>query len=153
MKSNNPIIQYLLDPFIDESVPSVEINKEKLKESVNLINEIFRIDESKREVLKIKGKKLKTIRKRQVWSVKQRYTDILGNQLQTPYPMFVVIESAPWKMFNTKFVRAYNTSPYIEMASGDFESDVIVTNEAILGYPFLVELFNGFPMHIDLLDM
>lgn len=151
----NSIIQYLTDPWINpnENIPPIKFNEDMCKRTQALVKELFGGDEPKQEICPIKGKKLKTIRKGQVWTVKQRYTDVLGNELESPYPMFVLIQSKPHKLFDTKFVRAYYISSFIEMSSGQYDHDAIVTNESILGYPFLVELFNEFPMHVDLLDL
>lgn len=90
------------------------------------------------------------IKENQIWTIKNQYLDYEGNIQKIPHPMMVIIVSGEDSLDeDTTFVRVCPISPFIERASS---SDQICSDPSIVGFPFLIESWNGQPIMVEILD-
>lgn len=88
-------------------------------------------------------------RKGQIWTVKDKYLDYLGNMQVTLHPPMVLICSKPEDLEGEQVLRVHPISPFLEMAGKD---DLICERQDVVGFPFLVETWNEQPVLAELLD-
>ena len=87
--------------------------------------------------------------KNQIWSVKSEYIDFLGNRQSISHPLIVSIVTDIDEIEDEEFVRVYVVSPFVEMAT---EHDEVCRDASIIGFPFLIEIWNEQPVLTEILD-
>lgn len=149
----NPINQYLENPFIWDDVDVSDIIPPRsisfTDEDVAKINKIgleFGLGEAVQK--RTEPKQPKKLSKGQIWTVKDTYTDALGNTLRC-YPFIVMIVNGPWNHFGAKMIRVVTITEFIEMRC---EDDLIVTDQSILGFPFMIQMWNEHIMSAEILE-
>ena len=141
----NPIIHFLKNKITEETA-NVEFRiNEKEYENLNDLFREYRDEFSIQDQHKINPK----IRKNQIWTIKEKYKDPLGEEINLPHKFLVLIKSEILDSVGEYFVRVQKISPFIEMATN---SDLIVWDKSILGFPFLIERWNEQPILTILLD-
>jgi hypothetical protein len=88
-------------------------------------------------------------RQSQIWTVKKEYIDYLGEFQKTNHQLMVILTSDPECIDEDEFVRACPISPFVEMAT---ENDQICEDSSVVGFPFLVEVWNEQPLLTEILD-
>jgi tetratricopeptide (TPR) repeat protein len=83
------------------------------------------------------------INKNQIWSCKKEYNDEFGNLIKGDHDFFVLVLSAPKKLNKMLYMRV---QPVSSMVSYKAEDDVLIEDNAILGYPFIIETWNEQPV-------
>lgn len=93
---------------------------------------------------------LPKIKQYQIWTVKKNYLDYEGELQNCKHPMMVLLTCDCEDLDDdTQFVRGCPLSPFIEMAGAD---DQVCNDSSIIGFPFLIEVWNEQPMLVDILD-
>lgn len=86
----------------------------------------------------------------QIWTIKKDYLDYEGKQKTLSHSIMVLLTCDCESLDSeTQFVRGCPISPFIELAADD---DQICDDPSIVGFPFMVEIWNEQPMLIDILD-
>lgn len=144
----NKIIEFLQSQFGSDIIPVKSIDKEKLSKSFIDLKSIFDTSESDdKRILKLKSKpKIKT---GQIWLCKQEYYDALGNQIIGNTPYLVLVISNTENIANESFVRIHPISPFTEFKAAD---DIIISDNLIAGFEFIIETWNEQPILTELLD-
>lgn len=88
-------------------------------------------------------------RQSQIWTVKKEYLDYQGELQKTNHQIMVILVSDPEFIDEDEFVRACPVSPFVEMAT---ENDQICEDSSVVGFPFLVEIWNEQPLLSEILD-
>jgi len=89
------------------------------------------------------------INKNQIWSCKMEYNDEFGNLIKGDHDYFVFVLSAPKKLNKMQYMRV---QPISSLVSYKAEDDVLIEDNAILGYPFIIETWNEQPVLTIVLD-
>jgi len=89
------------------------------------------------------------IQKNQIWTVKSEYDDFQGISQKTSHPFIVLINSVQNEIEHENFTRVLIVSPFIEFA---IQSDEVCNDPSIIGFPFLIEIWNDQPILTELLD-
>jgi hypothetical protein len=93
---------------------------------------------------------LPRVKRNQIWSIKNEYMDFEGHLQKAIHPFMVLVSSDPELLDNeTEFVRVFPISPFVEKASSN---DIICSDTSIVGFPFLIESWNGQPVLTEILD-
>lgn len=140
------IIQFLKNKLENISEDTEII--ENIDNDIKKLNSLFK----NRSNISIETKHLKIqpiIQKGQIWTVKNEYEDFQGITQKTVHPFIVLIINDSDEIEGNHFVRVLILSPFIEMAS---ERDELCDDSSIIGFPFIVELWNNQPMLTELLD-
>jgi hypothetical protein len=139
----NTIIQFLKNKdFSSNDSKHIDVSSK----DVENINKLFAgKDVARPNHLEIRPK----IRKSQIWTVKSEYVDFFGNTQKATHPLIVSIATDIDEMENEEFVRVFVVSPFVEMAT---EQDIISKDASIIGFPFLVEMWNEQPVLTEILD-
>jgi len=140
------ILQFLKDKYdtASEISEKVHVSQQELERT----KQIFTKDKAGAK----QSKRLKIrplIQKHQIWSVKNEYFDFLGKLQIVSHPFLVLVNNEVDEIEDEDFVRVYVISPFIEMASSN---DEICQDASIIGFPFLVEIWNDQPILAELLD-
>lgn len=144
----NKIIEFLKSQSGSDNIPVKSIDKEKLSKSFIDLKSIFDTSESDdKRILKLKSKP--TIKKGQIWLCKQEYYDALGNQIIGNTPYLVLVISNTENIANESFVRIHPISPFTEFQAAD---DIIISDNSITGFEFIIETWNEQPILTELLD-
>lgn len=142
----NPINHFLRDKITDETTNiEFRINQNDCE----FLNELFKERPVKYRIQdqhKINPK----ISKNQLWTIKDKYEDHLAHKIILPHIYLVLIQSEILESEGECFVRVQKISPFIEMATN---TDLIVWDRSILGFPFLIEKWNEQPILTKLLDV
>lgn len=88
------------------------------------------------------------IRGHQIWTVARSYLDYFGIQQISDHPMIVITTGDLDHISGEEFIRINVLSPFIEMAVDDH----ICHDSSIIGFPFLVEHWNGQPILSSILE-
>ncbi|MCF8265722.1 MAG: hypothetical protein K9I71_07230 [Ignavibacteriales bacterium] len=140
------ILQFLKDKEI-QNVESSEMLRTSDKGMENL-RDLFKTQFS----LADKSKYLRIhpqIQREQIWSVKTDYDDFQGISQEILNPMLVWIGSVAGQIEAEDYIRVCPVSPFTELSA---EDDEICEDSSLIGFPFLVELWNEQPMLTELLD-
>lgn len=90
------------------------------------------------------------VKQNQIWTIKKDYLDYEGKHKKLNHPMMVLLTCDCENLDSeAQFVRGCPISPFIELAADD---DQICNDPSIVGFPFIVEVWNEQPMLIDILD-
>jgi hypothetical protein len=144
----NKIIEFLKSQSGSDIIPVKSIDKEKLSKSFIDLKSIFDTSESDdKRILKLKSKP--KIKKGQIWLCKQEYYDALGNQIIGNTPYLVLVMSNTENIANESFVRIHPISPFTEFKAAD---DIIISDNLITGFEFIIETWNEQPILTELLD-
>ena len=144
----NKIIEFLQSQSGSDNIPANRIDKEKLSKSFIDLKSIFDTSESDdKRILKLKSKP--KIKKGQIWLCKQEYYDALGNQIIGNTPYLVLVISNTENIANESFVRIHPISPFTEFKAVD---DIIIIDNSITGFEFIIETWNEQPILTELLD-
>jgi hypothetical protein len=144
----NKIIEFLQSQSGSDNIPANRIDKEKLSKSFIDLKSIFDTSESgDKRILKLKSKP--KIKKGQIWLCKQEYYDKLGNQIIGSIPYIVLVICNTENIANESFVRIHPISPFTEFKAAD---DIIISDNSIIGFDFIVETWNEQPILTELLD-
>lgn len=144
----NKIIEFLKSQSGSDIIPVKSIDKEKLSKSFIDLKSIFDTSESDdKRILKLKSKP--KIKKGQIWLCKQEYYDALGNQIIGNTPYLVLVMSNNKNIANESFVRIHPISPFTEFKAAD---DIIISDNLITGFEFIIETWNEQPILTELLD-
>lgn len=139
----DPIIKFLKDNLTEQPTDE-QINV--AKQDIDKLNKLFM------------GKKLSLCKNshthivpkaNQVWAVKSKYFDFLGNKQMTSHSFLVSLLTDIDSFEEENFVRVAVISPFIEMAS---EQDDVCKDASIAGFPFLVENWNDQPVLTEILE-
>lgn len=142
----NPINKFLKD----QSNLNFELNEsiEFSSDSAEKLNLLFKKKAKYLNLTKIRYIKPE-IQRNQIWIVKNKYSDILGIEHETPHMFYVIISSETFEIEGKKLVKVQIISPFIEMATN---TDEICYNPAIIGFPFIIESWNDQPILTELLN-
>lgn len=144
----NKIIEFLQSQSSSDNISSYKIDKRKLSNSFNDFKKIVdSIESCDKVVLKLKNKP--KIKKGQIWLCKKEYYDALGNHIIGNTPFLVVIISEVESMVDETFVRIQPISPFTEFKAAD---DIIIIDNSIIGFDFILETWNEQPILTELLD-
>jgi hypothetical protein len=143
MKTINQFLKSHLDNFKED-----DLNLEGKRKEIENINSLF-----------LKGVKSAqnnrhlrvnpVVQKGQIWTVKNQYDDFLGVIQKTSHPFIVLVNNTPHALQNEDLVRVFIVSPFVEMGTNN---DEICYDASIIGFPFLVELWNDQPVLTEILD-
>lgn len=137
------IIEFLKSPFFEKSDTE---NSNIDSGRVQKLNRLFAGYDYKPANMRM----LPKIKRNQIWSIKDEYMDYEGILQKAIHPFLVLVTSDPELLDNeTEFVRVYPISPFVEKASSN---DIICSDPAIVGFPFLVESWNEQPVLTEILD-
>jgi hypothetical protein len=142
---------YTILKFLKEKFEIPSNIQESIDLSDNDIERVNRLFSSNSKVQK-ESKHLKIrprFQQHQIWSVKSEYFDFFGNPLKTSHPFLVLINSEPGEIDDEEFLRVFIISPFIEMASSN---DEVCQDSSIVGFPFLVEIWNDQPILAEILN-
>lgn len=139
----NIINNFLRFPLSHENEDSdIQFEKNNLRR----LNSLFEGNEYSRKFMRAYPK----AKVNQIWSVKQEYLDYSGELQKTNHLMMVILTSNSENLDEeTQFVRGCPISPFIQMAT---EKDQKCEDESVVGFPFLIEVWNEQPMLLDILD-
>jgi len=140
------ILQFLKDNAAKEAdiTEPIKVSDKGLENLRDLFrNEFPIVDKSK--YLRIHPQ----VQREQIWSVKTEYVDFEGLIQEIPDPILVWISSEVKQLEGEDYIRVYPISPFTELST---EDDEICEDSALIGFPFLVELWNEQPMLSELLD-
>jgi hypothetical protein len=144
----NKIIEFLQSQSGSGNIPANRIDKEKLSKSFIDLKSFFDTSESgAKRILKLKSKP--QIKKGQIWLCKQEYYDALGNQIIGNTPYLVLVISNTENIANESFVRIHPISPFTEFQAAD---DILISDNSITGFEFIIETWNEQPILTELLD-
>jgi len=144
----NKIIEFLQSQSGSGNIPANRIDKEKLSKSFIDLKSIFDTSESSdKRILRLKSKP--KIKKGQIWLCKQEYYDALGNQIIGNTPYLVLVISITENIANESFVRIRPISPFTEFQAAD---DIIISDNSITGFEFIIETWNEQPILTELLN-
>lgn len=135
----NFLSQQLDSSFLDEDVQISTIDFERLNKS------FADLGLREHQAFKI----LPRVKQYQIWLVKSVYFDYLGIERTTDHPFIVILESNPETINDEEFVRVNPISPFVEMYS---QQEVICDDPEVIGFPFMIELWNSQPILVELLD-
>lgn len=143
----NKIIEFLQNQSrSDGELLKNRIDKQKLLKSfLDLSNKIGIIKSEIKRTAKLKH----SLRKGQIWLCKQEYFDVLGNQIIGNMPFLVLIVSNVESICNEDFVRIQPISPFTEFKA---EDDIIINDDSIIGFEFIVETWNEQPILTEILE-
>jgi len=143
----NKIIEFLQNQSESENeMFSLEIDKQKLSKTfIDLSNRISTTESEYKRTIKLKPK----LRKGQIWLCKQNYFDALGNQIIGNSPFLVLVVSNVESICNEDFVRIQPISPFTEFKA---EDDIIINDDSIIGFEFIVETWNEQPILTEILE-
>jgi len=144
----NKIIDFLQSQSENENISENSVDKDKLSKSFNDIKDIVVSSEVKeKNIFQLKSRP-KT-KKGQIWLCKQQYFDSFGNEIigKSPYLVFVVSDID--KFANEDFVRVQPISPFTEFTADD---EVLIKDDSIIGFDFIIETWNEQPVLIELLE-
>ncbi|MEA3505184.1 MAG: hypothetical protein U9R32_08305 [Bacteroidota bacterium] len=144
----NKIIDFLQSQSENENISENSVNKGKLSKSFNDIKNVVAssvVEEKNIFQLKTRPK----TKKGQIWLCKQQYFDAFGNEIigNSPYLVFVVSDVD--KFANENFIRIQPISPFTEFTSND---EILIKDDSIIGFDFIIETWNEQPILTDLLD-
>ena len=144
----NKIIEFLQSQSGNDNIPANRIDKEKLSKSFIDLKSIFDTSEfGEKRILNLKSKP--KIKKGQIWLCKQEYYDALGNQIIGNTPYLVLVISNTENIANESFVRIHPISPFTEFLAAD---DIIISDNSITGFEFIIETWNEQPILTELLN-
>lgn len=144
----NKIIEFLQSQSGSGNIPANRIDKERLSKSLIDLKSFFDTSESgAKRILKLKSKP--KMKKGQIWLCKKEYYDALGNHIIGNTPFLVVIISEVESMVDETFVRIQPISPFTEFKAAD---DILIIDNSIIGFDFILETWNEQPILTELLD-
>jgi hypothetical protein len=141
-----PILQFLKNQVdsISENNERVDVKEKDIESLENLFkNRSEQVNHSRHLIIK------PVIQRNQIWTVKTEYDDFQGIYQKTSHPFIVSINNEQEEIEGEEFVRVFIVSPFIEMAS---TNDEICNDSSIIGFPFLIEIWNNQPVLSELLD-
>ncbi|MBA7539931.1 hypothetical protein ES705_32220 [subsurface metagenome] len=94
-------------------------------------------------------KSIPQIKKGQIWLCKQQYYDAFGNKIIGKIPYLVLVVSDIDQLADENFVRIQPVSPFTELTADD---EILVKDNAIVGFDFIIETWNEQPILTKLLD-
>lgn len=144
----NKIIDFLKSQSGSDNISIHNVDKEKLTKSFNDLKNIIDSTESDDKGT-VKLKNTPTIKKGQIWLCKQEYYDALGNQIVGSTPYLAIIISEVESIVDENFIRIQPITPFTEFKS---EDEILVDNNSIVGFDFLIETWNEQPILTSLLD-
>lgn len=144
----NKIIEFLQNQSGSDNIPANRIDKAKLSKSFIDLKRTFDTTETDdKRIHKLKSKP--KIKKGQIWLCKQEYYDALGNQIIGNTPYLVLVISNAESITQESFVRIYPISPFTEFKAAD---DIIISDDSITGFDFIIETWNEQPILTELLN-
>jgi len=144
----NKIIEFIQGQSKNKNVSGSSIEKEKLSKSFNdFKDEIASTIVKEKKIHQLKNRPI--AEKGQVWLCKQQYFDAFGNEIigNSPYLVFVVSDVD--KFANENFVRIQPISPFAEFTAND---EILIKDDSVIGFDFIIETWNEQPILTDLLD-
>lgn len=143
MKVINEFLRSQLDS-LSEDAKNITISESDVEE----LNSLFLT--SSKDFHKTNHFKIKPqIQRGQIWTIKNEYEDFQGITQKTSQPFIVIINNEVDDIEKEDFVRIFVVSPFVEMANS---TDEICNDTSIIGFPFLIELWNDQPILTEILD-
>ena len=142
------LIDFLQSQSSEEEVSKNFIDQSKLSDSFNKMR--YEIPSVKIEDTKIVQLKSRPqIDRGQIWLCKQEYKDSFDEMIIGDAPYLVYIVSDTSSFGDSSFVRVQPITPFVD---SPVEDEVLVNDDSIVGFEFLIETWNEQPILTDLLD-
>ena len=144
----NKLIDFLQSQSSNEEISENSIDQSKLSDSLNDIrNKISSIKIEENKIVQLKSQP--QIEKSQIWLCKQEYSDAFGDQIIGKAPYLVYIVSDVNSFGGSSVVRVQPITPFVD---SPVEDEVLIKDDSIVGFEFLIETWNEQPILTDLLD-
>ncbi len=147
----NKIIEFLQRQSQEKDFSINPLNSNNKDIYLKAFNDIKKfVTASKAEEQKIVQLNTKPkIKKGQIWLCRTNYYDALGNEIIGNTPYLVLIVSDTHKFVNNSFIRIQPISPFTEFTAND---ELLIEDDSIVGFNFIVETWNEQPIMTELLD-
>jgi hypothetical protein len=124
------------------------MNTEKMSKSFNQIKGVLALQENEENRI-IQLKSSPQIEKNQIWLCEKDYYDALGNRITSEIPFIVVIVNDVHAYAEQAVVRVQPISPFTEYEA---EDDILITDDTIVGFNFIIETWNEQPILTSILS-
>jgi len=146
------ILKYLNDPVYNEDIQSLnksldpQINQgfrviqEELGGTIHERTDLQPLVDDDDNSEKIPGT---------IWLTKNGYIDYEGNEIKAEIPYYVLLSSDITPLNKTEYVRVQPISSFTIFAGPE---DILIDDESITGFKFIIETWNEQPIALNLLD-
>lgn len=140
----NKIIEFLQTRNNIELLNESKIKEDSIMGSFNAFNSKLKVPDKNLEFPPVQLKPdTERLSEGQIWLCKQEYFDCLGNLIEGKIPYLVLIVSEIGKLEDTDFIRVQPISPFLDFKADD---EIIITDEKIIGFKFIIETWNEQPI-------
>jgi len=148
----NEIIKYLNNPVFQEDIQHLNSKAlSGLKDAYDQLNTSL-LNESRQakstsKVMFTEPKE--NFEKGEIWLVKKNYVDYEGHKIKSDIPHYVCIVTDVSKLSDIRFARVQPLSQFTEFCSPE---DILIKDQTIIGFEFIIESWNEQPISVELLD-